>query len=107
MPTNNSSDSDLTTTTLNIIATSTYVTLNANPSHQAFYVLGILVFTFCIITVCICFFLQLVRRKRQVLTFTEKNVYTMEDSEQPQQQHGNLNYSKISMIYEIIIPNHR
>ena len=88
MPINNSSDSDLTTTTLNIIATSTYVTLNANPSHQVFYVLGglgggILVFTFCIIMVCICFFLQLARRKRLMLKFTAENVYTMEvlDSE--------------------------
>ena len=115
MITDSTSDS---TTTLNKITTVTsiYTTLiNANPSHQAYYVLaglggGILVFIFCIITVCICFALQLARRKRQVLTLTEENVYTMEDSEQQQQQHGILNYSKISMIYEtnlIITPNHR
>ena len=91
--------SDSTTTTLNTIVTSIYTTQNANNLYtnlDGFYVLaglgaGILVFTaFCIITVCIYFGLQLTRRKRQLLTFTAENVYTMDDGEQPQQQqmHG-------------------
>ena len=91
MPTDTTSDS--TMTTLNLTATSIHTTLNANLSHHAYYVLaglggGILVIIFCIITVCICFALQLARRKRQVLTLTEENVFTIEDDEQPQQQHG-------------------
>ena len=87
--------SDSTMTNLNLIATSIHTTFNTNPSHQAIHVLaglggGILVFIFCIITVCICFCLRLARRKRQVLTFTAENVYSMDDGEQPQQEqmHG-------------------
>ena len=91
LPTDSASDS--TTTTQNIIVTSIYTTLNANPLHQAFYVLaglggGILVLTFCTITMCIYFCPRLTKRKRQVLAFTADNVYTMEVDEQSQQQHG-------------------
>ena len=94
--------SDLTTT-LNIIVTSIYTTLNVNPLHtdpEGIYVLaglggGILVLMFCIIMLCVCFCLRLARRKRQVLTFTAENVYTMEDNEQPQQQHGMYNKSDV------------
>ena len=90
--------SDSTTTTLNMIVTSIYTTLNANNLYtnlDGFYVLaglgaGILISTFCIIAVCICSCLQLARRKRQLLTFTAENVHTMDDGKQPQQEqmHG-------------------
>ena len=91
--------SDSTTATLNTIVTSIYTTQNANnylyTNLDGFYVLaglgaGIFVCTFCIIAVCICLCLQLARRKRQLLTLTAENVYTMDDGKQPQQQqmHG-------------------
>ena len=78
MPTDSISDS--TMTNLNLIATSIHTAFNTNPSHQAIHVLGglgggILVFIFCIMTVCIYFCLRLARRKRQVLKYSNKCVH--------------------------------
>lgn len=60
---------------------------------EDFYVLaglggGILVLTLCVIIMCICVCLWLAKRKRQGLTFTTDNVYTIEDDGQPLQQSG-------------------
>ena len=90
------SRSDSTTTTLNINVTVTSIyNDNTVTFDTAFYVLAglggaILILTFCIIIMCICFCLhvRLGRRKRQMLIITADNVYTMEDDEQPWQQNG-------------------
>ena len=93
-PTDSTSDSTNITLNINVKVTSIYND-NTVTFDTPFYVMaglggGILILTFCIIIVCICFCLhvRLGRRKRQMLTITADNVYTMEGDEQPWQQNG-------------------
>ena len=97
MPTEITSNS-IGTTSYTTTSKSNVITIGDNATMDTdlgdVYVLaglggGILILTFCIITVGICFCLQLTRRKRKGFSAsTADNVYTMEDNEQPQQQNG-------------------